>query len=144
MNRSEWMANKFKNDPMAYAWVPEVMTTIDPAPQYHNSGYPKKSGMRLTAQRRASEGAAAFRNSIMNIQQKQEKSRVGRLYAHFRLIEMRKHIKEARTQEGKYDPEDELAPEERAKAILNAEKPPALPTIKIDEDFQLPYGFGYD
>ena len=32
MNRSEWMANKFKNDPMAYTWVPEVMTTIDPAP----------------------------------------------------------------------------------------------------------------
>ena len=49
MNRSEWMANKFKNDPMAYSWVPEVMSTIDPAPQYHNNGYPKKSGMRLTA-----------------------------------------------------------------------------------------------
>ena len=49
MNRSEWMANKFKDDPMAYSWVPEVMTTIDPAPGYHNSGHPKKSGLRLTA-----------------------------------------------------------------------------------------------
>lgn len=66
MNRSEWMANKYKNDSTSYHWVPEVMATIDPAPRYHDNGYPK-NGHRLVATRRGAEGAAAFRNGIMNV-----------------------------------------------------------------------------
>ena len=57
-------------------------------------------------------------------------------------MEMRRHIKEARTAEGKYDPEAELDPLERAKAILKLEKAPTFPTIKIEDEFSLPYGFG--
>lgn len=59
-------------------------------------------------------------------------------------MEMRKQIKEARISEGKYNPEEELEPKERAQAILNAEKAPLFPKIKIDDDFDMPYGFGYD
>ena len=138
------MANRSKNDGLAYDWVPEVMTTIDPAPAYVHNGYPKLAGTRLTTSRRAAEGAAAFRNSLTNVQQKQERSRVGRLFAHFKLLEMRRHIKEARTKEGKYNPDDELDPADRAKALLNAEKTSATPTVKIDDELNLPYGFGYD
>ena len=37
MNRSEWMGNKFKNQNLgSYDWIPEIITSIDPAPQYHN------------------------------------------------------------------------------------------------------------
>lgn len=57
---------------------------------------------------------------------------------------MRKNIKEARTAEGKYNPEVEVDPKDRALAILNAEEPPLFPNIKLDDDFDLPYGFGYD
>ena len=67
MNRSEWMANRVKNDATAYEWVPEVMTSIDPAPAYAERGYPKVGGRRLTASRRATEGAAAFRSSLTNV-----------------------------------------------------------------------------
>ena len=144
MNRSEWMANKYKTDPSAFLWVPEVMTSIDPSPSYHNPGYPKTGGLRLTAKRRSLEGAAAFRQSLTNIQQKQEKSRVGRLYQHFHLIQMRKDIKLARTYEGKYDPEAGLDPSDKAKAILRGEKKDALPDVKIEDNFNLPFGFGYD
>jgi hypothetical protein len=59
-------------------------------------------------------------------------------------MEMRDHIKEARTQEGKYDPEEDLDPADKAKAILKAEQASELPTVKIDDEFKLPYGFGYD
>jgi hypothetical protein len=33
MNRAEWMANKFKDNNLGtYDWVPEIFTTISPAP----------------------------------------------------------------------------------------------------------------
>lgn len=47
MNRSEWMANRYKNESHhTYDWVPEIMTTIDPSPAYHNPGSPKMGGIR--------------------------------------------------------------------------------------------------
>lgn len=44
MNRTEWMGNTFKNENIgAYDWVPEIITSIDPAPRYpvkaHESHY---------------------------------------------------------------------------------------------------------
>jgi hypothetical protein len=57
MNRSEWMANKFKNQNTGtYDWVPEVMTSINPTPAYHNKSMPFKSGPRHFKSVRASEG----------------------------------------------------------------------------------------
>ena len=35
MNRSEWMGNKWKNQNVgSYDWLPEVITRINPAPNY--------------------------------------------------------------------------------------------------------------
>ena len=37
MNRSEWMANRFKDGNIdTYDWVPEVMPSISPAPVYRD------------------------------------------------------------------------------------------------------------
>jgi len=147
MNRLEWMANRYKTESVgAYDWVPEVMTTIEPGPAYPSSGFPKVGGTRLSARRRAAEGADAFRNSLANVQQKKERSRVGRLHAHFKLIEMRKQVEAARIQEGSHDPEAHLDPKEKAAAIMKDDKADrnALPNIKIDSESKLPHGFGFD
>ena len=37
MNRSEWMAHRYKNESEStYDWVPEIFTTLDPSPRYHD------------------------------------------------------------------------------------------------------------
>ena len=101
MNRSEWMANRYKNeDHSAYDWVPEIMTSIDPAPAYHNPGRPKMGGIRENLRKRAREGQDLFRNAQVNLMMRREKSKLGRLMAHVKQIEMRNHVKDMRTLEG--------------------------------------------
>jgi hypothetical protein len=66
MTRSEWMANKFKNQNLgAYDWVPEVMTTIDPAPRYHNRAMEPTDGPKYYKKMRLSEGIETFKNGLM-------------------------------------------------------------------------------
>ena len=92
------------------------------------------------------EGNDTFRDMTLNRDLKREHSRVGRLMAHVKHIEMRNQIHKMREQEGKL-PEDAKATADevsRAKDILKSEKTPALPTVSIDEDLNLPYDFGYD
>ena len=89
MNRAEWMANKYKdNSDDTYDWVPEIMTTIDPAPRYFDGGR-NRGGIRENKRRRGIEAMDAVRNASINLSQKRERARVGRLMAHVKHIEMR-------------------------------------------------------
>lgn len=78
---------------------------------------------------------------------RREKSKLGRLMAHVKQIEMRNHIKDVRTLEGTV-PEgaQETVDGEREKVIeiLKSEKKAQIPPIKIESEFSLPYGFGFD
>jgi hypothetical protein len=68
LNRSEWMAHRYKNETVdTYEWVPEIMTDIVPGPKYHNPGHVKQGGIRANKMKRAAEGLDAFRNPIINM-----------------------------------------------------------------------------
>jgi len=61
LNRLEWMGNRYKSgDNGHYDWVPEVMITIDPAPNYYNK--PVISGRHRRALKTQGEAHALFRN----------------------------------------------------------------------------------
>lgn len=97
MNRAEWMANKFKDNNLGtYDWVPEIFTTITPAPEYHNKAMQKKGGIKFNKYLRAGEGMDSFKNSIVNLEQKREKQRVGRLMTHFKYIGLQNQIRQIR------------------------------------------------
>lgn len=66
MNRSEWMANKFKNNNLGtYDWVPEIMTSIDPAPTYHDKAEKKGMGPHHFKKVRAAEGIEDFKQALI-------------------------------------------------------------------------------
>ena len=104
MNRSQWMANKFKDGGHnTYDWIPEVMVSIDPAPQYLN---PPKSDIRGThgwyEKHLFAEAQEKVKNGEISKKQMQERSEHGRLYAHLKHIDMRNHIRKIRKQEGTF------------------------------------------
>lgn len=62
MNRAEWMANKFKNqNEGSYDWVPDVMSTISPAPQYVNKGMKPVKGNAARKRMMQDEGVGVFK-----------------------------------------------------------------------------------
>ena len=66
MNRSEWMANKFKDGNMnTYDWVPEVMPTINPAPVYRDRDLGTLAGRRLNRKRAMAEALDKSKNAIL-------------------------------------------------------------------------------
>ena len=89
MNRSEWMSNKFKEDNMSYGWVPEIITSIDPAPSYHNKALESKGSLLNLKKRRANEAFEKVKNGLIKKNMMQERATTGRLWAHIKHIEMR-------------------------------------------------------
>ena len=68
MNRSEWMANKFKNQNVGtYDWVPEIMTSIDPAPTYHEKALKPGMGPHHYKKVRGSEGIEDSKQNVKPI-----------------------------------------------------------------------------
>ena len=97
MNRSEWMANKFKNQNQgSYDWVPDVMSTITPAAQYVNKGLVPSKGNQANKRMRQDEGTGVFKQGITRKNMMEERARTGRLYAHFKHIEMKDFIRNVR------------------------------------------------
>ena len=101
MNRSEWMANKFKNQNLGtYDWVPEIMTSIDPSPSYHNPSMPKKAGPYHIKRTRASEGIDEVKTGLIKKNQMEERAQTGRLLSHIKHVEMKNFIREVKSNEG--------------------------------------------
>lgn len=97
MNRSEWMANKFKNQNQgSYDWVPDVTNTIDPAPQYVHPGMVESKGLKANKRMRQDEGMGVFKQGITRKNMMHERQRTGRLYAHLKHIEMKDFIRNVR------------------------------------------------
>lgn len=95
------MANQFKdNNTNAYDWQPEVFPTIDPAPRYQHKALGEKPGYATWKAKRAREGVGAAKNAILQVQGKEQRQRAGRLWAHFKHIEMREQVKSMRANEG--------------------------------------------
>lgn len=66
MNRIEWMGHRMKNEYHdTYDWVPEVMTSIDPAPAYVYPAIPK-GGITERKRRTAQDATDMFRVQSLN------------------------------------------------------------------------------
>lgn len=78
---------------------------------------------------------------IINVNMKTERAMTGRLFAHFRLNDLRKYIRDIKIQEGtvkdKTDEHEEMIQLLRRSTYVSKD-------IDIDPQFGLPYGFGYD
>ena len=62
------MAYRYKNESIdTYEWIPEIMTSINPGPTYHDRGHEKSGGLRANKMKRATEGLDNFRNPIVNM-----------------------------------------------------------------------------
>lgn len=72
MNRSEWMGNKFKNQNVgAYDWVPEIVTSITPAPAYHNGQNIASKNDAQYRKKMASEGLEkSFKHGLLEVKNK--------------------------------------------------------------------------
>jgi len=86
-----------------------VFPTIDPAPRYQHKALGEKPGYATWKAKRAREGVGAVKNSILQVQGKEERQRHGRLWAHFKHIEMREQVKSMRTNEGTHREEADEA-----------------------------------
>jgi hypothetical protein len=145
MNRSEWMANKFKNQNLgSYDWVPEIMTSIDPTPRYHERADPKKAGPRHYKRVRASEGIEGVKTALIKQNQMEERSRTGRLLAHIKQVEMKNLITDVKSNEGTLKQDANFTQEDQVNEILNNSKTSNDLKVKVDDEFNLPYGFGFD
>ena len=86
-----------------------MFPTIDPAPRYQHKALGEKPGYATWKANRAREGVGAVKNSILQVQGKEERQRHGRLWAHFKHIEMREQVKSMRTNEGTHREEADEA-----------------------------------
>ena len=144
LNRSEWMANQFKdNNTNAYDWQPEVFPTIDPAPRYQHKALGEKPGYATWKAKRAREGVGAVKNALLAIHGKDERQRAGRLWAHFKHIEMRDQVKSMRANEGTLR-EESVDEAEVLQQVMKEAKQDTMQEVKIEDEFNLPYGFGFD
>ena len=110
MNRSEWMANKFKDKNLnTYDWIPEIMTSIDPSPTYHNKAMEKKMGPHHYKKVRASEGLEDQKHALIKQNQMEERSRTGRLLSHIKHVEMKNFIRDVKIQEGSLKKSDYMS-----------------------------------
>ncbi len=117
LNRSEWMANRYKDSTTAsYDWVPEVMPSIDPAPSYPIKGLEANNGKDAMIRKMPREGAFKGRNSFQARKMKQEKYKTGRLFAHLKQVEMQNYVRGVRKQEGTLK-EEELSDEQRIEKV---------------------------
>ena len=93
--------------------------------------------------RQAREGVAAIRSGVLKKKGIEERTRTGRLWAHLKHIEMKNHVRDIRTQEGTIV-EEEKSYDEKLVDVLKDQKSETGQSIKIEEEFNLPYGFGFD
>lgn len=90
MNRSEWMANRFKNHNLnAYDWVPEIVTSIDPAPRYMTRPGERERSTFSLKRRMFQEGLEKHKHGLIQKNVMTERATRGRLWAHLKHIEMK-------------------------------------------------------
>ena len=87
------MTNQYKNNPAAYDWIPEIITSIDPKPKYHKE--PPKSGVKGFKYRIYQEALGKAKGAVgshIAKRQMEERADHGRLYSHIRHVEMKNAI----------------------------------------------------
>ena len=72
-----------------------------------------------------------------------ERAETGRLLSHLAHIDMRNHIRDIREQEGTLK-DDGLSEAARLTKLLSSQREEVDVNVKVDQEFNLPYGFGFD
>lgn len=87
-----------------------------------------------------------FKQGILHARMQGERAATGRMYAHFKHIEMRNKIMHIRKQEGTYK-EQLLTLEEQVERIIKGTdkgEDCGGTEINVNDDFMMPFGFGFD
>ena len=126
----------------AYDWKPELLTRIDPAPNYKNSPLAKIKGKKYVNLKMGEETAFHYRSAVMKKMYHKEKKVLGRIFAHLKQIELREFIKTVRKNEGTLKEEEKTEDQKVTDLVRNMES--SRIDLDVDPDFGLPYGMGYD
>ena len=144
MNRSEWMGNKFKDSNTgSYDWIPEIITSIDPAPKYPHKALDDSMSKKGLGRRFFAEGIEKIKTGHMQKYMRTEKAGVGRLYAHIKHNEMKNLIRDIKKQEGSLK-DEAVSTDKKVERIMRESKEAHFGYVKIDEEFALPYDLGFD
>jgi hypothetical protein len=73
-----------------------------------------------------------------------ERSRTGRLLSHMKHVEMKNFIRDVKIKEGSLKKSEYMSEMEQVQDLMKNEKKANLFKANIDEEFNLPYGFGFD
>ena len=85
LSRVDWMHNQSKTpNTEAYDWKPELLTRIDPAPNYKNSPLAKIKGKKYVNLKMGEETAFHYRSAVMKKMYHKEKKVLGRIFAHLK------------------------------------------------------------
>jgi hypothetical protein len=115
----------------AYQYKPELIYKIDPAPQYPDQ--PMMSEGTKVDRNKFRDSLEKFRDNTFTKRRQRDKFLTGRLFAHLRHEELKSAVAEIHSKETSTTAGQEVK-----------EKGVWVEQHDIDDQFKLPYGFGYD
>ena len=140
-NRSQNMDQMYKFDMTSYAYKPELIYKIDPAPQYPDGPYPEKP-QTVINRKKFSDSLEKFRDNTFAKRRQKERFMTGRLYSHLRHEELKQAVHEIHAKEK--DDATASADMSLSDPNLVREKGVWVDRLEYDDQFKLPYGAGYD
>ena len=133
MNRGQQVSADMKHDLTAYEFVPDMISNLTPGPEFPYKAMEKTENARKL-KRDAKANLERIRTSYITKKTNEERFYKGRLHSHLKLQDIRTEIERIR----------DLEQTTTTKSLRATQKGIELPEFEIDDQFQLPYGAGFD
>lgn len=135
LNKGQRAAIDMKSDMTAYEQIPDMISNLDPGPGYPER--PLNNNQNVIKNiRDAKHNLERLRTSGVAKRQNEQRFARGRLFSHYKLEEIRADVKHIKSKERETATKKELA--------LKRQRGVVVPDYEIDDQFQLPYGLGFD
>lgn len=132
LNRGQQMTRDMKTDMSAYEYIPDQISTLNPAPRFPFPAFDKNMGIQKM-KRDATANANRLRTSALVKRVSRDRFHAGRLHAHVKLHEIKQEVQKIKEKE-----------KETARQTVVRTRGIEAPNFEVDDQFMLPYGLSYD
>ena len=94
-NKAQATSLGMKDSMLSYEFVPEAMTTLEPAPQYIEKALHGRADHRKFN----FDSAERMRTNVLKRRQNEQRYAQGRMYTHLKLHQIRESVKEVRAKQ---------------------------------------------
>ena len=129
LNRGQQAALDMKSDLSAYNQLPQQIARIVPGPEYPEKAMPNRD--QVMKRKNSQYDLERIRTSAITRIEKERKYITGRIHAHKKLEQIRQDVAKIRNTEA-------------TAGLKTVSTGIIAPDIQIDDQFQLPYGAGFD